>query len=87
MSIKWLLLLVIGICASGLLITLMMPQLIRRKETAAAYAAANVISIYGRRYRDWGSLLPQAYQLGMKIPPLSTYIMQVKKNLVSLCQR
>lgn len=81
MSIKWLLLLVIGICASGLLITLMMLQLIRRKETAAAYAAANVISIYGRRYRDWGSLLLQAYQLGMKIPLLSTYIMQVKKRI------
>lgn len=81
MSIKWLLLLVIGICASGLLITLMMLHVIRRKETAAAYAAVNVISIYGRKYRDWGSLLLQAYQLGMKIPLLSTYIMQVKKRI------
>ncbi len=81
MSIKWLLLLIIGICAGGLVITFLILYVLRRKESVSTYTASNVISIQGKRNRGWGTFLLQAYQIGTRVPLLSAYILQVQKRI------
>ncbi|PYE49241.1 hypothetical protein HUB98_03505 [Paenibacillus barcinonensis] len=81
MSIKWLLLLVLGICAVGLVITLIILQVLRRNEALPLHSAVNVIRIQGRKYRGLGPLLLKAYQFGIKVPVISTYILQVQKRI------
>lgn len=81
MSIKWLLLFVVGICAIGLATTLIILHTVRRRESVSSYAAANVAHIQGNKHRNWGSFLLQAYQVGMKVPFLSVYILQVQKRI------
>ena len=81
MNLKWVLLLVIGICAVGLILTLLILHLLRRRVSSSEYTTANIIHIQGRKYRDWGSFLLRAYQFGMKVPLLSAYILQVQKRI------
>ncbi|MCM3133056.1 hypothetical protein M3629_09670 [Paenibacillus polysaccharolyticus] len=81
MSIKWLLLVVVGFCVVGLVITLTILRMLRQRESTSMYAAGKIVNFQGKKYRDWGSFLLQAYQVGMKIPLLSTYILQVQKRI------
>ncbi|MCK6076820.1 hypothetical protein [Paenibacillus silvae] len=81
MSVKWLLLLVLGVCAVGLVITQMILYVLRRKGALPIHAAALVLPIRGKRHKGWGSLLLQAYRLGIKMPGISTYILQVRKRI------
>lgn len=81
MSVKWLLLLVLGVCTVGLVITQMILYVLRRKGALPIHAAALVVPIRGKRYKGWGSLLLQAYRLGIKMPGISTYILQVRKRI------
>lgn len=81
MSIKWLLLVVVSFCVVGLVITLIILRMLRQRESTSMYAAGKIVNFQGKKYRDWGSFLLQTYQVGMKIPLLSTYILQVQKRI------
>ncbi|WP_339255853.1 hypothetical protein MKZ12_17600 [Paenibacillus sp. FSL R5-0713] len=81
MTIKWILLLVLGICAGGLLITLLVLNVLRRGEGGPTSPSGVILTPGTKGFKGLGSFLLQSYRLGMKVPLLSTYILQVQKRI------
>ncbi|WP_339234502.1 hypothetical protein MKX40_17590 [Paenibacillus sp. FSL R5-0517] len=81
MTIKWILLLVLGICAGGLLITLLVLNVLRRRGGGPTSPSGVILTPGTKGFKGLGSLLLQFYRLGMKVPLLSAYILQVQKRI------
>ncbi|WP_413372140.1 hypothetical protein [Paenibacillus taichungensis] len=81
MTVKFVLLLVLGICASGLIITLLVLNLLRHRGGDYASKSIGIATLNGTRTLRWGSVLLQSYRWGMKVPLLSAYILQVQKRI------
>ncbi|MCW3790626.1 hypothetical protein OM416_03480 [Paenibacillus sp. LS1] len=81
MTIKWILLLVLSICAGGLLITLLVLGVLRRRGGGPASQSGVILTPGGKGFKGLGSLLLQSYRFGMKVPLLSAYILQVQKRI------
>ncbi|WP_458122893.1 hypothetical protein [Paenibacillus sp. Z3-2] len=81
MTIKWILLLVLSICAGGLLITLLVLSLLRRRGGGSTSQSGVILTPSVKGFKGLGSLLLQSYRLGMKVPLLSSYILQVQKRI------
>ncbi|WP_339177134.1 hypothetical protein [Paenibacillus sp. FSL R5-0701] len=81
MTIKWILLLVLSICAGGLLITLLVLSMLRHRGGGSAIQSGVIFAPSGKGFKGLGSILLQSYRLGMKVPLLSAYILQVQKRI------
>ncbi|SEL26399.1 hypothetical protein [Paenibacillus sp. OK003] len=81
MTVKLVLLLVLGICAGGLIITLLVLNLLRHRGGDTASKSIGIATLNGNRTLRWGSFLLQSYRWGMKVPLLSAYILQVQKRI------
>ncbi|NMI05422.1 hypothetical protein HF638_15705 [Paenibacillus sp. SZ31] len=81
MTIKWILLLVLSICAGGLLITLLVLGVLRRRGGGPTSQSGVILTPGGKGFKGLGSLLLQSYRFGMKVPLLSAYILQVQKRI------
>ncbi|WP_339844074.1 hypothetical protein MKY42_19545 [Paenibacillus sp. FSL W7-1088] len=81
MTVKLVLLLVLGICAGGLIITLLVLNLLRHRGGDSATKSIGIATLNGNRMLRWGSFLLQSYRWGMKVPLFSSYIMQVQKRI------
>ncbi|QOS79655.1 hypothetical protein JNUCC31_01480 [Paenibacillus sp. JNUCC31] len=81
MTVKLVLLLVLGICAGGLVITLLVLNLLRHRGGDTASKSVGIATLNGNRTLQWGTFLLQSYRWGMKVPLLSAYILQVKKRI------
>ncbi|QLG39991.1 hypothetical protein HW560_19015 [Paenibacillus sp. E222] len=81
MTVKLVLLLVLGICAGGLIITLLVLNLLRHRGGDSATKSIGIATLNGNRMLRWGSFLLQSYRWGMKVPLLSAYILQVQKRI------
>ncbi|MEO2258414.1 hypothetical protein ABGV43_16105 [Paenibacillus amylolyticus] len=81
MTIKWILLLVLSICAGGLLITLLVLSMLRHRGGGSASQSGVILTPGGKGFKGLGSILLQSYGLGMKVPLLSAYILQVQKRI------
>ncbi|MCF7753768.1 hypothetical protein KQ941_04865 [Paenibacillus xylanexedens] len=81
MTIKWILLLVLSICAGGLLITLLVLSMLRHRGGGSASQSVVIFAPSGKGFKGLGSILLQSYRLGMKVPLLSAYILQVQKRI------
>ncbi|SEN89796.1 hypothetical protein [Paenibacillus sp. OK076] len=81
MTVKLVLLLVLGICACGLIITLLVLNLLRHRGGDSATKSIGIATLNGNRMLRWGSFLLQSYRWGMKVPLLSAYILQVQKRI------
>lgn len=81
MTVKLVLLLVLGICAGGLIITLLVLNLLRHRGVDSATKSIGIATLNGNRMLRWGSFLLQSYRWGMKVPLLSAYILQVQKRI------
>ncbi|MHA7583551.1 hypothetical protein ACX12E_24685 [Paenibacillus vandeheii] len=81
MTVKLVLLLVLAICAGGLVITLLVLNLLRHRGGDTASKSIGVATLNGNRTLRWGSFLLQSYRWGMKVPLLSVYILQVQKRI------
>ncbi|MDQ0655714.1 hypothetical protein [Paenibacillus sp. W2I17] len=81
MTIKWILLLVLSICAGGLLITLLVLSMLRHRGGGSASQSGVILAPSGKGFKGLGSILLQSYRLGMKVPLLSAYILQVQKRI------
>ncbi|WP_145148403.1 hypothetical protein [Paenibacillus xylanexedens] len=81
MTIKWILLLVLSICAGGLLITLLVLGVIRRRGGGPTSQSGVILTPGGKGFKGLGALLLQSYRFGMKVPLLSAYILQVQKRI------
>lgn len=81
MTVKIALLLVLGICAGGLIITLLVLNLLRHRGGDNASKSIGIATLNGTRTLRWGSVLLQSYKWGMKVPLLSAYILQVQKRI------
>ncbi|OPG95918.1 hypothetical protein B2I21_21390 [Chryseobacterium mucoviscidosis] len=81
MTVKLVLLLVLAICAGGLVITLLVLNLLRHRGGDTASKSIGVATLNGNRTLRWGSFLLQSYRWGMKVPLLSVYISQVQKRI------
>ncbi|SDC48127.1 hypothetical protein SAMN05428987_1480 [Paenibacillus sp. CF095] len=81
MTIKWILLLVLSICAGGLLITLLVLSMLRHRGGGSARQPGVILAPSGKGLKGVGSILLQSYRLGMKVPLLSAYILQVQKRI------
>ncbi|MGG4401964.1 hypothetical protein ABEW61_17680 [Paenibacillus amylolyticus] len=81
MTIKWILLLVLSICAGGLLITLLVLSMLRHRGGGSTSQSGVIFAPTGKGFKGLGSILLQSYRLGMKVPLLSAYIIQVQKRI------
>ena len=81
MTIKWILLLVLSICAGGLLITLLVLSMLRHRGGGSASQSGVIFAPSVKGFKGLGSILLQSYRLGMKVPLLSAYILQVQKRI------
>ncbi|UOK61547.1 hypothetical protein MT997_24025 [Paenibacillus sp. OVF10] len=81
MTIKWILLLVLSICAGGLLITLLVLSMLRHRGGGSPSQPGVILAPSGKGLKGVGSILLQSYRLGMKVPLLSAYILQVQKRI------
>ncbi|SDK60093.1 hypothetical protein SAMN04487896_1858 [Paenibacillus sp. ov031] len=81
MTVKIALLLVLGICAGGLIITLLVLNLLRHRGGDNASKSIGIATLNGTRTLRWGSVLLQSYRWGMKVPLFSAYILQVQKRI------
>ncbi|MGE6664099.1 hypothetical protein [Paenibacillus xylanexedens] len=81
MTIKWILLLVLSICAGGLLITLLVLSMLRHRGGGSTSQSGVIFAPGGKGFKGLGSILLQSYRLGMKVPLLSAYILQVQKRI------
>ncbi|WP_405169914.1 hypothetical protein MHI12_17690 [Paenibacillus sp. FSL H8-0280] len=81
MTIKWILLLVLSICAGGLLITLLVLSMLRHRGGGSTSQSGVILTSGGKGFKGLGSLLLQSYRFGMKVPLLSAYILQVQKRI------
>ncbi|WP_419889110.1 hypothetical protein [Paenibacillus xylanexedens] len=81
MTIKWILLLVLSICAGGLLITLLVLSMLRHRGGGSTSQSGVIFAPSGKGFKGLGSILLQSYRLGMKVPLLSAYILQVQKRI------
>ncbi|MCP1427430.1 hypothetical protein J3D43_005946 [Paenibacillus xylanexedens] len=81
MTIKWILLLVLSICAGGLLITLLVLSMLRHRGGGSTSQSGVIFAPTGKGFKGLGSILLQSYRLGMKVPLLSAYILQVQKRI------
>ncbi|WP_340030585.1 hypothetical protein NSQ20_18940 [Paenibacillus sp. FSL K6-1122] len=81
MTIKWILLLVLSICAGGLLITLLVLSMLRHRGGGSTSQSGVIFTPGGKGFKGLGSILLQSYRLGMKVPLLSAYILQVQKRI------
>jgi hypothetical protein len=81
MTVKLVLLLVLAICAGGLLITLLVLNLLRHRGGDTASKSIGIATLNGNRTLRWGTFLLQSYRWGMKVPLLSVYILQVQKRI------
>ncbi|WP_339309708.1 hypothetical protein NZ043_27135 [Paenibacillus sp. FSL k6-2145] len=81
MTIKWILLLVLSICAGGLLITLLVLSMLRHRGGGSPSQPGVILAPSGKGLKGVGSILFQSYRLGMKVPLLSAYILQVQKRI------
>ncbi|MDN8587534.1 hypothetical protein Q0V21_02025 [Paenibacillus sp. 11B] len=81
MTVKLVLLLVLAICAGGLVITLLVLNLLRHRGGDTASKSIGIATLNGNRTLRWGSFLLQSYRWGMKVPLLSVYILQVQKRI------
>lgn len=81
MTIKWILLLVLSICAGGLLITLLVLSMLRQRGGGSTSQSGVISAPTGKGFKGLGSILLQSYRLGMKVPLLSAYILQVQKRI------
>ncbi|OMF01429.1 hypothetical protein BK124_01790 [Paenibacillus amylolyticus] len=81
MTIKWILLLVLSICAGGLLITLLVLSMLRHRGGGSTSQSGVIFVPSGKGFKGLGSILLQSYRLGMKVPLLSAYILQVQKRI------
>ncbi|KGP79157.1 MULTISPECIES: hypothetical protein [unclassified Paenibacillus] len=81
MTVKLVLLLVLAICAGGLLITLLVLNLLRHRGGDTASKSIGIATLNGNRTVRWGTFLLQSYRWGMKVPLLSVYILQVQKRI------
>ncbi|OAX47971.1 hypothetical protein [Paenibacillus sp. AD87] len=80
MTVKFILLLVLGICAGGLIITLLVLNLLRHRGENTS-KSIGISTLNGTRTLRWGSVLLQSYRWGMKVPLFSAYILQVQKRI------
>jgi hypothetical protein len=81
MTVKLVLLLMLGICAGGLVITLLVLNLLRHRGGDTASKSIGITTLNGNRTLRWGSFLLQSYRWGMKVPLFSAYILQVQKRI------
>lgn len=81
MTVKLVLLLVLAICAGGLLIMLLVLNLLRHRGGDTASKSIGIATLNGNRTLRWGTFLLQSYRWGMKVPLLSVYILQVQKRI------
>ncbi|SEA77690.1 hypothetical protein [Paenibacillus sp. 276b] len=81
MTVKIALLLVLGIYAGGLIITLLVLNLLRHRGGDNASKSIGIATLNGTRTLRWGSVLLQSYRWGMKVPLFSAYILQVQKRI------
>ncbi|CAM2840368.1 hypothetical protein HP548_17330 [Paenibacillus taichungensis] len=81
MTVKFVLLLVLGICAGGLIITLLILNLLRHRGGDNAGKSIGIAKLNGNRTLRWGAFLLQSYRWGMKVPLLPSYILQVQKRI------
>lgn len=81
MTIKWILLLVLSICAGGLLITLLVLSMLRHRGGGSTSQSGVIFAPGGKGFKGLGSILLQSYRFGMKVPLLSAYILQVQKRI------
>ncbi|MDK8194024.1 hypothetical protein QP794_28520 [Paenibacillus sp. UMB7766-LJ446] len=81
MTVKLVLLLVLAICAGGLVITLFILNLLRHRGGDTSSKYKGIATLNGNRTLRWGSFLLQSYRWGMKVPLLSVYILQVQKRI------
>lgn len=81
MTVKIALLLVLGICAGGLIITLLVLNLLRHRGGGNTSKSIGIATLNGTRTLRWGSVLLQSYRWGMKVPLFSAYILQVQKRI------
>ncbi|WP_440109353.1 hypothetical protein [Paenibacillus sp. QZ-Y1] len=81
MNIKFALLLVLGICVGGLLLTLLVLNLLRHRGGDSTSKSIGIVTLNGSRTLQWGSFLLQSYRWGMKLPVISAYILQVQKRI------
>ncbi|MGO4731356.1 hypothetical protein [Paenibacillus sp. 2KB_22] len=81
MTIKWILLLVLSICAGGLLITLLVLSMLRHRGGGPTSQSGGILTSGRKGFKGLGSILLQSYRFGMKVPLLSAYILQVQKRI------
>ncbi|MFE6075537.1 hypothetical protein ACFVQB_13785 [Paenibacillus sp. NPDC057886] len=81
MTVKFVLLLVLGICAGGLVITLLVLNLLRHRGVDTASKSIGSATLNVKSTLRWGSFLLKSYRWGMKVPLLSAYILQVQKRI------
>ncbi|MFX3650355.1 MAG: hypothetical protein ACE3K2_13095 [Paenibacillus sp.] len=81
MTIKWILLFVLSICAGGLLITLLVLSMLRHRGGGTTSQSGVILTPGGKGFKGLGPFLLQSYRLGMKVPLLSAYILQVQKRI------
>ncbi|MFC9709675.1 hypothetical protein ACFTRD_16175 [Paenibacillus sp. NPDC056933] len=81
MTLELVFLLILGICAGGLVITLLVLNLLRQRGGDTASKSVGIATLNGNRTLRWGTFLLQSYRWGMKVPLLSAYILQVQKRI------
>ena len=81
MNVKFALLLVLGICVGGLLLTLLVLNLLHHRGGDPTSKSIGIVTLNRSQTLQWRSFLLQSYRWGMKMPVLSTYILQVQKRI------
>lgn len=81
MTIKSILIIVLGICVTGMIVTFLILSLLRQRGGGFnKNVAAGLAPVSNRSLKLTSSLL-RLYRWGMKVPLLSSYIVQVKKRI------
>ncbi|MGC5772968.1 hypothetical protein [Paenibacillus pabuli] len=81
MNVKLILLVMLGICAGGLMITLLVLNLLRHRGGDTVNRSIEMDTLNRNRTLRWGTFLLQCYRWGAKVPLLSAYILQVQKRI------